>query len=70
MAGQFNPYAAGRKMYGAGRDFPTIGPVDKMGYKERDAQASARKRAVMRRLKSMYTEPKKVIQPDGLRSLG
>lgn len=70
MAGQFNPYAAGRKMYGAGRDFPTSGPVDKMGYRERDAQAGARKRAVMRKLKSYYGKPKKVIQSDVLRGLG
>lgn len=70
MAGQFNPYAAGRKQYGAGRDFPTIGPVNKMGYRERDLQASARKRAVMRRMKALQNKPNpQVMQPDVLRSL-
>lgn len=34
----FNKFAAGRKIYGGGRPMPTIGPVDKSGYRERDAK--------------------------------
>jgi len=47
-----NPYAVGNKIYGGGRSFPTMGPVDKMGYRERDAKASARRSAVLRRLQA------------------
>lgn len=48
----FNPYAAGKKSYGAGRPMPNIGPVMNMqGYNERDNKAKARKNAVLRRLK-------------------
>lgn len=68
--GQFNPYAAGRKVYGAVRDAPNIGPVDKLGYRERDAEAKAKKRAVMRMLKASQQKPNpQVMQPDVLRSL-
>lgn len=66
--GQFNPYSAGRKMYGAGRDFPTIGMNDKSGYRMRDAVGKARKAAVMRRLKSLNQG--KIMQSDVLRRLG
>lgn len=46
----FNPYAAGKKKYGAGRPMPTTGKVtDKAGYTERDAKAKARKEALIRR---------------------
>lgn len=47
-----NPYAVGNKIYGGGRSFPTMGPVDKLGYQERDLKASARRNAILRRLKS------------------
>lgn len=47
-----NPYAVGNKIYGAGRSNPTSGPVDKMGYKERDAKSAARRDAIVRRMKS------------------
>lgn len=63
----FNPYAAGRKMYGSGRDFPTIGMVDKIGYKQRDAQAQQRKSAIMRRMKALNAG--KIMNPNVLRSL-
>lgn len=46
------PYAAGNKVYGGGRPFPTSGPVDKMGYKERDAKSKARRAAILRRMKA------------------
>lgn len=49
---QFNPYAVGNKVYGAGRSFPTMGPVDKLGYRERDLKAKAYRNAVLRRLKA------------------
>lgn len=48
----YNPYSVGNKVYGGGRSFPTMGPVDKMGYRERDAKTRARRDAVLRRLKS------------------
>jgi hypothetical protein len=38
--GGFNPYAAGKKHYGAGRPMPTSGKIaNKYGYAERDAKA-------------------------------
>lgn len=49
----FNRYAAGAKRYGLLRDAPNIGPVDPVGYRERDLKAQARKSAVQRRLKAM-----------------
>lgn len=46
----FNPYAAGSKVYGAGRTMPNVGKVaDKTGYAQRDAKAAARKAALLRR---------------------
>lgn len=47
------PYAVGEKIYGGGRSFPTMGPVDRMGYKERDAVSAARRDAVLRRLQAV-----------------
>ena len=49
----FNPYAAGQKVYGAGRPMPNIGPVNKMGYRVRDRAAKARRDAMLRRMKAM-----------------
>lgn len=46
--GGYNRYAAGSKIYGAGRPFPNVGKAGaaaKSGYSERDA----RRRAIMRR---------------------
>lgn len=48
----FNKYAAGNKVYGGGRSNPTSGPVDKLGYRERDLATRARRNAVLRRLKA------------------
>lgn len=48
----FNSYAAGNKVYGAGRSNPTSGPVDKLGFRERDLAAKARRNAILRRLKA------------------
>lgn len=47
-----NPYAVGDKIYGGGRSFPTSGPVDPMGYRERDAKTAARRNAILRRLQA------------------
>lgn len=46
----FNPYAAGKKRYGGGRSMPNIGKVGyTAGYGQRDAQAEARRNALIRR---------------------
>lgn len=47
----FNPYAAGAKIYGGGRFNPTMGPVDKTGYKERDRSRQVRRNAVLQMMK-------------------
>jgi hypothetical protein len=51
----FNKYAAGAKTYGSGRSFPTIGPVDPLGYRERDLQQKARMQAILNRLKAVQS---------------
>jgi hypothetical protein len=61
------PYAVGNRIYGGGRPFPTMGPVDPMGYKERDLQASARRDAVLRKLKAVQSG--KFASPDALRTV-
>lgn len=50
----FNSYAAGNKHYGAGRAFPNMGPVSgqgMLGYNQRDNEASAKKNAILRRMR-------------------
>ena len=42
-------YAAGNKIYGFGRSNPTSGPVDPIGYRERDMQQNAMQSAIARR---------------------
>ena len=52
----FNPYAAGNKVYGGGRPMPTVGPVDLLGYRERDAKKKKRspqQNAAARKLQAM-----------------
>jgi len=46
------PYAVGNKIYGGGRSFPTMGPVDKLGYAERDAKHAARRQAILKRMQA------------------
>jgi len=46
----FNPYSVGDKVYGSGRPMPTLGPVNKQGYRERDRLAAARRQALLRRM--------------------
>lgn len=48
--GGYSKYAAGNKRYGAGRNNPTMGPVDRTGYIDRDAALKARRNAILRRL--------------------
>jgi len=48
----FNPYAAGAKVYGGSRYNPTMGPVDKAGYKERDRARAVRRNALGAKMKS------------------
>lgn len=50
---QYLPYAAGKKIYGGGRDSPNLGPVDPTGHKERDLKYQARRVAMQRRLKAI-----------------
>jgi hypothetical protein len=62
--GGFNRYAAGGKQYGL-RGAPNIGPVDPLGYRERDLKSKARRNALLRRLKA--TQAKNFMSPDYLR---
>ena len=67
MAQSIAPYAVGNKVYGGGRSFPTMGPVDKSGYKERDAKAKARREALERRIKARGN--KNYASPDAARKV-
>jgi len=51
-APDFNPFAAGAKVYGGGRYNPTMGPVDKTGYAERDRKLQVRRNALQAKLKA------------------
>lgn len=49
----FQAYAAGNKIYGAGRTSPHMGGgLDRLGYAERDAKAKAKRNAMLRRMKA------------------
>jgi hypothetical protein len=61
------PYSVGNRVYGGGRSFPTSGPVDRSGYKERDLTARARRDAVNRRLKAVQSG--KYASADALRKV-
>lgn len=61
----FNPYAAGAKRYGGGRSMPTVGAVDKTGYRVRDNIAKTRRNALLRRMKASNT--KNYMSSDWLR---
>lgn len=51
--GNISRYAVGGKRYGGGwRDAPNIGPVDPMGFKERDAKANTMRNALLRRIRA------------------
>ena len=50
----FNAFAAGDKVYGAGRPSPNLGPTSNLeGYRERNLTIEARKGAAMRRLSAL-----------------
>jgi hypothetical protein len=51
-APDFNAFAAGAKVYGGGRYNPTMGPVDKTGYAERDRKQKVRRNALQAKLKA------------------
>ncbi len=48
---EFNPYAAGAKVYNSLSSSPTVGAVDKAGYKERDRKLAAKRNAILAKLK-------------------
>lgn len=52
---EFNPYAAGKKIYGNMTYAPTRGKVDKSGYAARDARIAAKKAAVLAKMKANNT---------------
>lgn len=54
--GGFNSYSAGGKVYGAGRTAPNYGPVDRIGYRERDAKERLRRAAMLKRLRAGLTK--------------
>jgi hypothetical protein len=66
--GGFNKYAAGRKQYGMGRMMPTMGKVDPIGYRERDAMAGMQRNAMLRHLQKGQTG--QFASADFLRFLG
>lgn len=49
---EFNPYAAGAKIYNSVASSPTRGAVDKTGYAMRDRKKQARRNAVLAKLKA------------------
>jgi len=61
------PYAVGNRIYAGGRSNPTQGPVDRLGYKERDAKSTARRSAVLRRLQAL--QGGKFASADALRTV-
>lgn len=68
VAYSFNPYSVGDKIYGGGRSFPTSGPVDLSGYRERDLQTKARRAALLRRMQAQQAG--NYMSADYLRSGG
>jgi hypothetical protein len=50
---EFNPYAAGAKIYNGVASSPTRGAVDKTGYAARDRKLQAKKNAVLAKMKAM-----------------
>ena len=52
---EFNPYAAGAKIYGNMTMSPTSGAVDKTGYAERDRKKKAKRNAILAKMQAMNT---------------
>lgn len=63
--GGFLAYAAGNKIYGAGRSMPTMGRVDPLGYRERDALAAAKRNAILRKMQAQLGN--RYLSPQWLR---
>lgn len=51
LTNQAMPYLVGNKIYGGGRSNPTSGPVDKLGYIERDSKTKLRRNALLRQMR-------------------
>ena len=49
---EFSPYAAGSKTYGQTMKSPTMGPVDKTGYANRDRRLKAKRNAILAKMKA------------------
>ncbi len=49
---EFNPYAAGAKIYNSVASSPTRGAVDKTGYASRDRRLAVRRNAVLAKMKA------------------
>lgn len=64
--GGFNPFTAGAKQYGP-RGAPNIGPVDPLGYRERDLRTAARRNAILRRMKAQQSS--NYMSADNLRRI-
>jgi hypothetical protein len=52
---EYNPYAAGAKIYGNMTTSPTMGAVDKSGYAARDRKLAVRRNAVLAKIKAQQT---------------
>lgn len=62
--GQFTPYSAGVKRYGAaGSTAATIGPVDPAGYLDRDAQKKVQMAALQQALNAKRTPVSPIQTP-------
>lgn len=64
---EFNPFAAGARVYGGGRLNPTMGAVDPTGYATRDRKRKAKMNALAARTKAQVTG--NYASPNFLRSL-
>lgn len=45
-------YSAGNTVYGGGRPMPTVGPVNRAGYRDRDLKNKAKRNALLNRLRA------------------
>lgn len=64
----WTPYAAGEKLYGGGRSNPTMGPVQKEGYDQRDMLNRTKRQAVLNQMKKAQSG--ELLSPEVLRSEG
>jgi hypothetical protein len=67
----FNAFAAGDKVYGAGRSSPNLGPTSNLeGYRQRNLQIEARKAAAQRRLDKGQLAKTPLSSPPGSGPIG